>query len=332
MQKAITLVEGKLEIGDFYIPYHLAVLHIQCFKLDEVRGQFIAHPMMKTEHRQEAHHISEGIKEAVLEYQGLGSSRPTGLLSSLRSIRWRQARERREQYDEMNEEEWYTIEFESSHFFTFKAHGRIAFAVSMRPSVFKKAQAFQRKEPVYLGSGFRLEEGKPEGKVWWYGDEFWMSTGYSEQEARVHLEREQGGREERKRQRLERATAVTTKPGRKTIPKEVRLLVWERDGSRCVNCGSTQDLEFDHIIPVSRGGSNIKGWQQYRVEFADSVHYMQSEKKGSHRVALLGAEAQGVVGEEVEGDQRGRERRKACSRLGCDTRRGQDAQGHYGVR
>lgn len=275
MQKAITLVEGKLEIGDFYIPHHLAILHIQCFKLDEVRGQFIAHPMMKTEHRQEVHHMSEGIEEAVFEYQGLGSSRPTGLLSSLRSIRWRKSRERlesemcafadeikelmlREQYDEMNEEEWCTIVFESSHFFTFKPHGRIAFAVSMRPSVFKKAQAFQRKEPIYLGSGFRLEEGKPEGKVWWYGDEFWMSTGYSEQEARVHLVREHGGREERKRQSLERAAAVTTKPGRRTIPKEVRLLVWERDGGCCMNCGTTEDLEFDHIIPVSRGGSNTE--------------------------------------------------------------------------
>lgn len=275
MQKAITLVEGNLEIGDFYIPWPLAILHTQCFKLDEVRGEFIAHSMMKMNHRIEVHRMTDEMIELVNEYQGLGSRRPKGLLSTLRSIRWRRARERlesemcaladeikelmlREQYDDMNEEEWHIISFESSHFFTFGFRGRVAFAVCMRPSVFNKAQAFQRKEPIYLGSGFRLEEGKPEGKVWWYGDQFWMSTGYSEQEARVHLVREQGRREEWKRQRLEKAAAVTAKPHRKTIPKEVRLLVWERDGGRCVNCGSTEDLEYDHIIPVSRGGSNTE--------------------------------------------------------------------------
>lgn len=40
------------------------------------------------------------------------------------------------------------------------------------------------------------------------------------------------------------------------IPSEVKLSVWRRDQGKCVQCGSKEKLEYDHIIPISRGGSN----------------------------------------------------------------------------
>ena len=43
---------------------------------------------------------------------------------------------------------------------------------------------------------------------------------------------------------------------RKPIPQKVKDKVWNRDEGECTQCGSNENLEFDHIIPVSKGGAN----------------------------------------------------------------------------
>jgi hypothetical protein len=50
--------------------------------------------------------------------------------------------------------------------------------------------------------------------------------------------------------------AGTAAPRREAIPERVRHEVWRRDRGTCVECGSRGRLEYDHIIPVSRGGAN----------------------------------------------------------------------------
>jgi hypothetical protein len=50
---------------------------------------------------------------------------------------------------------------------------------------------------------------------------------------------------------------VNSEPTR-VIPTPVKLAVWRRDGGRCVLCGSSDNLHFDHVIPYSRGGSSLR--------------------------------------------------------------------------
>ncbi len=54
------------------------------------------------------------------------------------------------------------------------------------------------------------------------------------------------------------AKRLVLNPGQRdtrSIPQEVKAQVWQRDGGRCVECGDGHYLEFDHVIPLSRGGA-----------------------------------------------------------------------------
>jgi len=43
---------------------------------------------------------------------------------------------------------------------------------------------------------------------------------------------------------------------RRHIPQDVKAAVWQRDGGKCVQCGATDYLEYDHVIPYAKGGAN----------------------------------------------------------------------------
>ena len=41
------------------------------------------------------------------------------------------------------------------------------------------------------------------------------------------------------------------------IPSSIKQQVYKRDGGRCVKCGATDQLHFDHDFPYSKGGTSV---------------------------------------------------------------------------
>jgi hypothetical protein len=65
-------------------------------------------------------------------------------------------------------------------------------------------------------------------------------------------------------------------PRRNPIPEDVKLHVWARDGGACARCGSRKGLQFDHIIPLAKGGADVEGniqilCQQCNLKKADKI-------------------------------------------------------------
>jgi hypothetical protein len=96
-------------------------------------------------------------------------------------------------------------------------------------------------------------------QYWLFRDRFhWEDDNLSADDAHALLY-EKWRRRERQ---LERARAVVAteslprQPHRVLIAREVKEEVFRRDRDRCVECGSDFDIQYDHVIPVARGGSN----------------------------------------------------------------------------
>jgi len=78
---------------------------------------------------------------------------------------------------------------------------------------------------------------------------------------RLGVKRSQSGRPATGAHSDSLAPAHVNAPRGRGIPKALRRQVWERDGGRCAfvsadghRCESTRKLEFDHIVPLAKGG------------------------------------------------------------------------------
>jgi hypothetical protein len=96
---------------------------------------------------------------------------------------------------------------------------------------------------------------------WWFENSFyWESGGYQQRDVLALIR----DRQRRATKHLDRAhTLLNVEEGRQQrprnqrqpIPREIRRAVFERDGGSCTDCGSTFDLQYDHVIPVALGGA-----------------------------------------------------------------------------
>jgi hypothetical protein len=148
--------------------------------------------------------------------------------------------------------------FEKTGFWIFAQYRFVAGALRSRKgwsvAAANALRGRQRETPVIL------YEDASRRRVWWlFRDEvYWEDEGLSETEVKaLALERlTKNDRRVKRAVAMMEQTSTFTAPSREGIPDDVKVFVWNRDGGRCVRCGSNQRLEFDHVIPLALGGAN----------------------------------------------------------------------------
>lgn len=109
----------------------------------------------------------------------------------------------------------------------------------------------------------KLIETMPKPFMWIYKNKVYKANELYLEEEFILLAKEMELRKQKKFEKLKKIVELSEKIDgqddtfkRESIPDDVKIYVWQRDGGKCVKCNSQENLEFDHIIPISKGGSN----------------------------------------------------------------------------
>jgi hypothetical protein len=151
-----------------------------------------------------------------------------------------------------------TARFEKTGFWIFAEH-RLAGERVESKKRWNVARA-KRLLATSIETPVLLHEDESRRRRWWlFRDEvYWEEEGLREVEVKaLALERlTKNDRRIRRAVAMMEQASTFTAPSREAIPDDVKVFVWNRDGGRCVTCGSKERLEFDHVIPVALGGAN----------------------------------------------------------------------------
>jgi hypothetical protein len=60
------------------------------------------------------------------------------------------------------------------------------------------------------------------------------------------------------------------------IPSHVKVEVWSRDKGKCTECGSSDHLHFDHIVPYTKGGTSLSA---ENIQLLCARHNLQKSDK-----------------------------------------------------
>ena len=96
---------------------------------------------------------------------------------------------------------------------------------------------------------FVLEECSPPAECFRCGESAWTIISISPNRKSATVVCDYCGKKE-----ILIAGTPRTSLNRQPVPKDVQREVWRRDQGRCVECGSKENLHFDHIIPDALGG------------------------------------------------------------------------------
>jgi len=75
------------------------------------------------------------------------------------------------------------------------------------------------------------------------------------------------------------------------ISQEVKDKVWNRDGGKCILCGSNELIEFDHIIPFAKGGANT--YRNIQI-LCQSCNRSKSDNIGEEDTSMLDNSNEGL--------------------------------------
>ncbi len=105
----------------------------------------------------------------------------------------------------------------------------------------------QQEHPVRLRQDGRRS-------LWWFRDRFYWDDDRHSAEDVEALALQRTKRDERKLKSAHALMIGDDAPRRAPIPAGIGRAVIARDGLQCIQCGTTEELQFDHVLPVALGG------------------------------------------------------------------------------